>query len=66
MKYLQRSFTIAVSDQKRHPGAKLMDDLAANRRRNIASRPHAYVNFGSMCGLCCLAREAKIHQTPEN
>jgi hypothetical protein len=60
VKYLEPSFTIAVTDRrKRLPS--IMDVKESVERRQLAKRQHAYVNGGAMCQVCGLGRDAAIH-----
>ena len=61
MKYLQKSFSLAVTDRRRSALEKVLDEIDSIKRARIAKQPHKYVNGGSMCLTCTLAREAAIH-----
>jgi hypothetical protein len=61
MKYLQPSFTIAVTDRTQRPRS-LADIKESVERRQLAKRPHAYLNGGAMCQVCGLGCDASIHQ----
>jgi hypothetical protein len=63
MKYLQKSFTFAVSsppavDPAFRSLARGLDRISQQKK---AKKKHEYMNNGAMCLVCGLAKEAPIH-----
>lgn len=68
MNYLKKSFNFAVRSPRRVDRfeADLWDALSGRQeeRRKRAAAPHKYMNGGSMCQVCGLGDQAKIHELP--
>lgn len=60
MKYLQKSFTIAVSSPDRRTKMPYADPVIEAVRLKKASTPHEFVG-SVMCVVCTLDSKAKIH-----
>jgi len=65
MKYLDKKFTVAVTEPRRADRELngLLYSLSGDerRQRERAAKPHEYLNGGSMCLICGLDGKAKIH-----
>lgn len=63
MKYLEKRFSVAVSNPRPRSFLEKMYDTEYHKRRAKAKQPHEYENGGSMCQICGLDRKAKIHES---
>ena len=63
MKYLEKTFSLSMYTPS--PNAawfRILHRAETQANRRKARKPHEYLNGGSMCQLCGLAKEAERHR----